>query len=222
MKRYTSIVINSLLLIFGVLGLYFTVLDKNGFMNADAFLYYTVQSNIFVMLIAVLALVFEIRRLKGREIGPAVYLWRLIGAVAITLTFLVFTFMLIPSIVSKGDGDYLFSPGNLCVHNLVPIMAILDWCLCGSMRDIKQGRIYLSLLPALFYCIFALIRSSMGLTIGGNHVPYFFLDYKLYGWLGFGKPGLGVVWWILIIALMLVGISNAFAAIARKRGGKAD
>lgn len=217
MKRYGSLIINGLLLVFGVIGLYFTLFDSKGFMNADSFLYYTVQSNIFAMLIAALAIVFEIRRLKGSEIPTWVWLLRLISTVAITLTFVVFSLLLTPELIAMGSGAYLLSPGNLCVHNLVPICAILDWCIFGSVNGIKKPLIYLSLLPAAAYCTFALVRCALGLTIGGNPVPYFFLDYGRFGWLTIGKAGIGVVWWIIILAVALAVMSWGFAAIAAKR-----
>lgn len=217
MKRYGSILLNAALLVFGICGQYFTLHGTPGFMQRDSLLYYTMQSNLLVMGVAVLTLVFELRRLGGRPIPPVVCLIRLVGTVAITLTFVVFSLMLTPPMLMSGGFRYLLTPGNLCVHNLVPIAAILDWCLFGSAKGLRRGFWGFCLIAPGAYAAFALIRSALGLRISGQHVPYFFLDYKRFGWLRIGGGGIGVVYWILILCAALIGMAFAFAAIARKR-----
>lgn len=217
MKKYGAVILNSVLLLFGFLGLYFTIFADNGFMNTDSFLYYTVQSNILAIITACIALIFEIKKLFGHKIPTAVHFLRLLSTIAITLTFLVFSLMLTPEMIIEGNADYLLSPGNAFVHNLVPILAILDWCFFGSATSLKKGSAFCGLFPALSYVIFVFICVGLNITFSGNTVPYFFLDFNAYGWLKIGNGGIGVIYWIIILAALLIGLGFAFTAIAGQR-----
>ncbi len=215
MKRYFSIILNALLFTVGIYGIYRTCYSE-GFMQTDAFLYYTVQSNLLVMAIAIISIIFESRKLQGKSIPNVVYTIRYVGTVAITLTFLVFSVMLTPVLIAQGEGDYLRSIGNFIVHTFVPLCAILDWCFYGKSSHFKTLHILLTLLAPLYYLIFALVRSFLGLTISGNHVPYFFLDYKKLGWFNISEAGIGVAWWIVILIIALVGMAWGFKKIRNR------
>lgn len=215
MKKYGAFLLNLLLLLFGICGLVFTVFG-DGFMNTDAFLYYTMQSNLLAMFAAAVSLVFEVRQRKSIPIPKAIELLRLINVIAITLTFLVFSLMLAPKMIMDGSGSYLLSPGNLFVHNLVPICAILDWCLYGTVKRLKPGSAFYGMLPALAYVCFVYVCVGCGITFSGNTVPYFFLDYQAYGWFQIGSDGIGVVYWIVLLAGILIGLGYGFMAIARR------
>lgn len=215
MKKNGSILLNLFLLLFGICGIGFTVFG-DGFMNTDAFLYYTMQSNLLAMLTAAVSLVFEARRRRNKAIPKAVDFLRLLNVIAITLTFLVFSLMLAPKMIMDGSGDYLLSPGNLFVHNLVPICAILDWCFYGNTARLKRSSALCGMAPALAYVCFVYVCVAGGIPFSGNTVPYFFLDYQTYGWLKIGG-GIGVVYWIVLLAGVLVGLGYAFMAIARHR-----
>lgn len=186
-------------------------------MKQDSLLYYTIQSNIFVMLTAAVTLVFECRKIKGKPIANAVYTLRFISTVDITLTFVVFALMLSPVFVLQNNAAYLASPGNLLVHNLLPLAAIFDWCFFGSSRHFKKRHTLYALIFPLVYCIFMLTRSFLGLTVDGNLVPYFFLDYQKSGWFTIGKNGLGVAYWIVILTFALLGMCAFFKKRAVKR-----
>ncbi len=55
----------------------------------------------------------------------------------------------------------------------------------------------------LLYAIF--FFSAYEIT-GKLPVPYFFLDYKELGWLGFSAESIGVVYWVGLLLLVLIGI----------------
>lgn len=221
MKKYGVPIVNGLLLIFGTLGLGFTIFG-GGFMNTGTFRYYTVQSNLLAMLTAAVTLFFWLRCRNGRALPAAAERLRLTSTVAITLTFLVFSVMLTPKMIADGQGAYLTSPGNLFVHNLVPICAILDWCLFASTKKLKTAEALYGLLPAFVYLCFVHLCVTLGLDFSGNTVPYFFFDYQAYGWLDITSDGLGVIYWIAILAAVLLGLGFAFLGIARRRERRAE
>lgn len=186
-------------------------------MDTGTFRYYTIQSNILSMLVAAVALIFEIWRVLGRAIPAWVYRLRFVSAIAITLTYLVFAVLLTPVMIRDGNATYLASAGNLMVHKAVPICAMLDWFLFGSVKKMKRRDIVWGLLPALCYVFFVYYCVGKNLTFSGNMVPYFFFDYTQYGWFRIGDGGLGVVYWIVILAGVLVGLGFLFMGIVRKR-----
>lgn len=216
MKKYTAILLNILTVIFGICGLGFTIFSE-GFMNSGTFLYYTVQSNILAMLTAVVMVIFEYRKLKGFEIPKAIQSLRLLSAIAITLTFLVFSIMLTPQMIAEGNGAYLTSPGNVFVHNLTPICAIVDWLVFGSAKKMRKSNAYCGMIPAIIYVIFAYICVACGIRFSGNVVPYFFLDFQTYGWFAIKNGGIGVIYWIIILAGVLAGLGHGFIAVALRR-----
>lgn len=216
MKKYLSIILNLLIIIFGFLGIYFSIFS-NGFMNQDAFLYYTIQSNLFVIFTAFITLFFELRDFSKNSIPNVIYSLRFISTVDITLTFVVFSLMLTPTFIIQNNTEYLISPSNLFVHNLLPLAAIFDWCFFGNSIKLKKRHTLYALIFPFVYCVFMLIRSFLGLTVEGNHVPYFFLDYKKYSWFLISKNGLGVIYWILILTFALLGICMFFKKICLKR-----
>lgn len=215
MKKKLSLILNLLTVGFGIAGIYFTVYG-GGFMQSSAFVYYTVQSNLLVIGIAAVNLYYL---LKGKLMPKGWQATRLLGCIAITLTFLVFALLLIPVLIAQGDGAYLLSPGNLCVHNLTPLMSMLDWCLCGSVKGLNRKYSLLGLIPPGCYCIFVAVLSSLGSFFSGKRVPYFFFDAQANGWIS--KNGqIGVIPWffILLFALLLMGWGyHALVAFREKR-----
>ena len=221
----SAVVIKALLLLFGILGQLEGVLSGHtDFMSGGHFLYYTHQSNLVIMAVIAVFLVYDILRLVRGDCAPVPPNWLMIvrfsATAAITLTFLVFSVLLTPEMIAEGHASYLFSIGNLCVHNLVPLLAILDWCLFGY--PIRAGRwtfLWRTAMP-LYYCAFALILSTTGANAfgTGQRVPYFFLDYENNGWLRIQNGQLGLVWWFLILFVAVLAMGLGLMAAAQAVG----
>jgi len=47
----------------------------------------------------------------------------------------------------------------------------------------------------------------------GSIVPYYFLDYEKLGWLRISENGIGVIYWILIISVVMLGIGQLILAL---------
>lgn len=216
MKKYGSIVLNVILIIFGLCGQHFTISGIENFMQSDAYCYYTNQSNLLVIAVAVISLIFEIRKINGKDIPKAISLLRLVSTAAITLTFLVFSILLTPVMIKDGSGAYLLSPGNLFVHNLVPIMAIIDWCIYGNSKQIEKSEVFYCAIPPTAYTAFVYIRAAMGLTIGGETAPYFFMNYEKLGWLTVRNGSIGVVYWLIILLVSVVLMGFGFWKAAKR------
>ncbi|MDR1237239.1 MAG: Pr6Pr family membrane protein [Propionibacteriaceae bacterium] len=100
--------------------------------------------------------------------------------VCIALTFLVFHFVLRPSMFSMGE--YSTSVANALAHYAVPLMAIADWLAFDPKGQMKKlDPVKWLLIPAA-YLAFALVRAQFGIYAGSDsRYPYFFIDIDQYG-----------------------------------------
>lgn len=221
MKKYGAIILNSLLVFVGVLGQIVHIVWQENFMQSSSYAYFTMQSNVWITLTGVLMLVFEVRKYKkGFPIPKWASIVQLVFTVSITLTFLVFSVMLTPVMIAQGNGSYLTSPSNLFLHNIVPIVAIITWCLYGDTSKLKIRDLFFACIPPIYYMIFVHFRVALNMPFGENLVPYFFFDYTVNGWLTIKNGNIGVVYWILILTVAVIGMTFGLWAIANKVGKK--
>lgn len=199
---------------------------EGNFMGNATFNFFTIQSNVWAMMIAIIFLVFSLGSLALRRyvaIPNWLYHIKFMCTTAVTLTFLVFSLMLTPSMIAQGYSGYLTSASNICCHNLVPILTLVDFFVFDSDYKTKKGTFLLSAVLPVYYLIYALVGSVTGMNFGQeSKVPYFFLDYEANGWftLDGGFFGLGVVWWILILVVVVLAYSAAIIAIKNSIANK--
>jgi len=207
-----------------LIGLYFNFFGgKNGMMNLHPLIYYTIQSNLLVLVVTVLTLVLNAVDMDNGRARPRGWLnvLRFATAPAITLTFLVF-WALLSGMVGT---DYLLSPNNLCVHTLIPVMYVLDFFLFDREKPVTGAQVLWSAAMPVYYMAFAVARAEI---IGerlytGSRYPYFFIDLDTYGWLGGNGRGMGVLWWLLILLALVIGMGAGYRALYiflnKKRAG---
>ena len=202
-----SILLKSLGVLFGFIGLALTFIGGDGFVTSgEALLYFTIQSNLWILLTMVVYLIAAIRRYLGHEVSLPRWLSivKYVFTVAISLTFVVFALLLSPFM----DLAYLASPSNLCMHFLAPICAILDFIFFDSKISFTKKEVLWTLIPPLYYLVFALGLSFAGVKFAeGASVPYYFLDYTTRGWFAISSSGMGVVYWILLMLGLVTGLA---------------
>jgi len=163
--------------------------------SGSIFLYFTTQSNIWMALIALLFIVFDLVSKDRRVIPQTLYAIKFMFTASIALTFVVFSLLLAPLM----PKSYLLSPSNLFLHNITAFLALADfWIFDRKIAVKKRTWLLAAIMPAL-YLIFVLILASTGPRFSGNLVPYFFLDYQKLGWFRVGPDGMGVAYWIAIL-----------------------
>lgn len=175
MNKKISLIYRAFLVLIGLYGLYLNFF--NGYSNIGEMLhYYTILSNILVIGF----FIFLIINYKKNKDYP-----HLKGAVtmAITVTFLIFHFILNPAMFDMiGTGYNPLNPSNLIVHYIVPIMAILDWLLFDIKGRYTKTDPLLWLSIPFIYFIVMTINGLLGYTFtGGSHYPYFFMDWDKLG-----------------------------------------
>ena len=176
--------------------------------GSRVFLYFTIQSN---LLIAAFALIGAVFLLRHSEIPHAWYVVKFVGTVSITLTGVVFCFVLAPTL-----GKAAWNLQNILTHAVVPIVAVADYFVTAVYGRLRKRCVFFVTLPPLAYAIYAGIGYVRGWHFSpGTRYPYFFLNWgSPAGAFGFtdGLPYMGCVWWIAAIFffLLLVGFFYLF------------
>ena len=188
---------------------------RNTFMGGSRVLmYFTIQSNIAIALICAAGLGFLLR---DRPAGRAWYTVKLVGTVSITLTGVVFTFVLAPTL-----GKWAWSIQNVLTHVVVPAAAVADFFVTAPGAGLRRKSVIWVLLPPLLYTIYAGIGYVRGWEFArGQNYPYFFLNWgSPAGAFGFSDrlPYMGCVWWILTLLLFLLAVAWLSLAVADRIG----
>lgn len=170
----------------------------------SSLLFYTIMSNILCAIWMVLLIGRTIRDLRrdGKH-GTSTPSARFSGAVmeAITVTMLIYLFVLVPSAFSQPGTYEPFTLTDNLVHIITPCLLIADWLLFvrkGAFRWVDP--LLWALIPYA-YLVFAFTFGALGGEFGPDKkYPYPFMNVDA---LGIG----GVATWIvgLSIALVVVG-----------------
>lgn len=215
-SRVVGVVLKLALVAAAGLGLGLSFVGEDGFMTASPLLYFTNQSNLWIGLTALAALVMELAGLaRGRSLQPNWFLkLKFVFTVSITLTLLVFAFLLAPMI----GGEYLRSPSNLCLHFIVPMLAIADFILCDWRLRGGRWMCLLAAIPPMGYFALTMILSMNGVRYhDGGIVPYYFLDYQKLGWFKISAEGIGVVYWVLVMVVIVASVGLGLLAAKNAR-----
>ena len=201
-----SLGLKALIVVLGLLG-QFIGFERVDFMSGKHLLYYTNISNCLIVLLSVTLLVLEVRSIKGGRL-PGIPAWlsriRFSLTSGILLTFAVFSLLLMPLM----RADYLLSLDNLLVHNLVPLLACLDFILFDSYYPARKHNLLSGLSLPFAYFVLIFVVSLTGQHFDGRSAPYFFLDIQSNGWFSAGNGRLGVFWWLLIISMLQLVLST--------------
>lgn len=220
--RTASLILKGIVVAAATLGVCLTArATRDTFMGGGRmFMFFTIQSNIAV---ALLSLWGAVLLLRNRRFGDAWYAVQFVGTVSITLTGVVFTLILAPTLSRAA-----WSAQNVLTHVVVPLAAVADFFVTGVYGSIRRRIVLYVLLPPLAYAVYAGIGYAAGWEfLEGIRYPYFFLNWgSPAGAFGFtrGLPFMGCVWWILVLLLLLLAVGYGYLGLLgalkrRVRGG---
>ena len=156
------------------------------------FVYFTVDSNVFAMIVSGIVLFFNVRSLAA---GGALDMpnWalalKLVAAVAVTLTFLVTATMLAP--FAKEGYFSLFKGTSFFMHFLTPVLAALSFVLFEAGTKLSLIMILPALIPTVIY---AIVYFIMVLIVGE----------KKGGWEDFYGFNKGGKWYITAPVIIIM------------------
>ncbi|MDR0752108.1 MAG: hypothetical protein LBF12_05980 [Christensenellaceae bacterium] len=217
-NRITALVYRCVAIILCLFGL----LDGTGLFlgspSGGSLLYYTNQSNILVLIVFVMLLIATLREIKksGTK-GPSSFFERTTGIVmlAISVTMLIFWFVLAPTFVASGNTQYLLTFQNFQLHLITPLLIIGDYFIFETPGKLKKVDPYIFAAIPLLYFVQATIIGLSGYVyrVDPNgaieHFPYYFLDYYKLGW----KVGLYVV----LVSIFFIGLAYGLLLLDKKR-----
>ncbi|MCF0106155.1 MAG: Pr6Pr family membrane protein [Holdemanella sp.] len=195
--------------------------------SLKSFTYFTTLSNVFIGCTMGYALLLN---LCNKEYSQTFYRIKFLSVISITLTFLVFMFMLAPVIEGGMIKAYTMQHyGSFCLHFLAPILTVVDFFLFDYKFRHNKYDAYLSVVPPLVYVSIVFILGKCGMRWMNDMVmPYNFLNYKApTGWFGFDLSimsfetlGIGVVYSILFLLILFILLGHLFLKLKdmRKNG----
>ena len=213
----TSLVLKSILIISVIIGVIVSATSESEFMSGNMiFMYFTIQSNILIAIVCLIGLIFLLKNFKANRIW---YVIKLVSTISITLTGLVFTFMLAPTL-----GSQAWNLANILTHVIVPVSAVFDFFVVGISMIFKKKDVIYVIIPPLLYAIYAGIGYKLDwkFTTEYNY-PYFFLNWgSPVGAFGFSRefPFMGSAWWILVLLVFLLLVGYCYLLIAEAIGNK--
>lgn len=185
--------------------------SQDSFMGGSrVFMFFTTQSNIAMAIISLIGFCYMIR---ARAAGAVWQVVKFVGTVAITLTGVVFCFVLAPTL-----GDDSWNIQNILTHVVVPVFSVVDFFVVSTAFDIKKKSVFYVIIPPILYAIYAGIGYANNWQfVEGYNYPYFFLNWgSKAGAFGFTNelPFMGTAWWILALFIFLIIVGYIYLVIA--------
>ena len=205
-KIIISIIFNSIIFILMVLGLVmaFTGLKFDlTFGPKPTFGYvmkfFTVQSNIFMGIMALLFVINAILHIKKNiEMNRILFIFKYVSTVCVAITF--FTVVLILTPIFYRDNIFgLFYDGNFLFHLVIPVLSIITFLFFENRNDITIKITFTGMIPFIIYTIFYLIAALSHME-NGKVVD----GYDWYGFLYNGIPIFILLSFVMILLTYLI------------------
>lgn len=210
-QKFISLLLKVIVFVSALSGTYLSATaGGKSFMGGRAVLmYFTTQSNIAL---AIISAIGAYKLLSKKPIGNVWQVIKFVGTVSITLTGIVFCFVLAPTM---GAAAWNFR--NILTHVVVPVLSVVDFFVVGVVSDIKNRSVFYVIIPPIIYAIYAGIGYVQNWQFAkGINYPYFFLNWgSPAGAFGFSNqlPFMGCAWWILLLFLFLLGVGRLYLGI---------
>ena len=208
-KKKIDLGIHIALIVSCLLGITLQLAGSTNFMGAAQTIFraFTVQSNVWIASLSLVYLIYAY--VIKKEVPHWLYILKYMFTVAILLTYTVFAVILSPVMTSA----YLWSPSNWFLHTITPLLALASY-LQLDVKHLPLGKQHLfAIVMPILYAIYFLAYYAF---IGSQPVPYFFLDYQVLGWFTITSHGIGVIYWILLISLLVIGLGYGLTALSNK------
>ena len=160
------------------------------------FYFFTIQSNIFMGIVALIFVIDGIKVLMGKkeEISARKYVLKLMSTTSVGLTFFVVFAYLGP--ISNGGILAMLMNSSLFFHLIIPVLSMLNFVIFEKSDKIKLRYVACGMIPTFLYGIYYLGNIFVHME-GGKVSPK-------YDWYWFVQNG---VWTAVIVVPLMLGIS---------------
>lgn len=213
MRKKVCLYLEILIIICSFLGVFLSLVTAvfDGYSHwSRRMLYFTLQSNVWVFVSAVLSVVFINKKQRH-----SIYMVKYIFTVSISLTGLVFCTLLAPF----ADQSYRpWALNSWLTHVIVPLLVIVDFFIDNYNLKIKKEQVFLSLIPPLCYFLITTLLFFMRVDFGrGVNYPYFFFNYlSPAGIFGFSNTPpfiIGSFYWIVLLFIIVLAFGFLYSKI---------
>ncbi|MBO7187771.1 MAG: hypothetical protein J6V68_05195 [Clostridia bacterium] len=173
-------------------------------------LFFTSQSNLLVGVFFIFFTLYPLIKFKDEEKAKQIICTiKYCLTIAITITGFIFLAVLAP--FAHRTGYNAWSLSSILTHIITPVLAASDYFL-SDMIPLKKRHLFYSLIPFVFYLIFASVFCILKIDFGrGEAFPYFFLNYySPAGIFGFSPTTppfvLGSFYWFIILIGIILSI----------------
>lgn len=190
----------------------------------NSFLSFTVQSNILVILTSFLSLLVRtlLDKNHNKRVFRFVEILELISAVAISLTFIIFNFLLAPGLVYKGNIEYIFSFQSIVLHFISPLLNVIPFLFLEKRYYHFKDSFFGVTFPFyyiffVFFCNFMHVKFNKAYT-NEKYFPYFFMNYYDNGFFKVGNSILeiGFGYWLILFSILTAIITLTYMRIIKK------
>lgn len=166
------------------------------------FRFFTVDSNIFMGIMALIFGFKEIELLKGKieYIPTKFYVLKLMATVGVGLTFLTVFGYLGP--ISKGGIPSMLMNSNLFFHLLIPVLSMINFVIFERTDGLKFKYSFYGVLTALLYSLYYLINVLIHMENGTVSTKY--------DWYWFVQGG---IWQIIVVLPMMLVITYVISLL---------
>lgn len=168
------------------------------------FKFFTVDSNIFM---GIIALIYVIKEITNKEITKTMYKLKLMATTAVSLTFIiVFTYL---GPISKDGIISLLQNSNIFFHLVIPVLNIITFTLFERTNKLKFKDSLYGIIPTIIYAVLYLINILIHME-NGKVSP-------VYDWYWFVQNGVKTA---IIVAPLIIIISYIISLILWKLNRK--
>lgn len=160
------------------------------------FRFFTVDSNVFMGIMALVFVIKEIELLKGEldEIPTKFYILKLMSTTGVVLTFLTVFGYLGP--ISKGGIPSMLMNSNLFFHLLIPLLSIINFTVFERTNKLVFKHSFCGIIPTLIYAAYYSINVFLHMENGKVST--------LYDWYWFVQGG---VWQFVIVSPLMLAVT---------------
>lgn len=213
-KQKIALILNIIIFLFAVVGSIFCfgeiylVYTKPLDHGIRLLKFFTVQSNVFAGITALVYIIFVLRQRKTQKPVPkVVHILRYIATIDLVVTFLVVALFL-GFIVEEGYFS-LYVNANFFFHFAIPVLNLISFVGFENAPKFKFGYTFIGLIHVVLYSIFYLAVVLTHFKDGA--VP---LEYD---WYAFAHLGLGIAF---VCAIIVLGLSYLVSYLLYKINNK--
>ena len=165
------------------------------------FRYFTIDSNILMGFSALISLIGEYKKIKGKkeELSFFEKVFKLAAVTGVTLTMLVTMFFLAPT--SPFGYFALFTYSNFFLHLLNPLLSIIVFVFFEKSNNTSIKNTFYGIIPMAIYSIY-----YVGAAITHSHNGIIDVGYDWYGFFPFGLKSAIIVLPLIYFCTYLISL----------------